>query len=122
MTGAHDFAHSAAAGRNDQRGNGHRDQLGDLVSAHGPDITGLCHASSSLVHGVAGISLSAGPTGSVPRIRFSSDAASSQLEAAQVTLDEAPCRDATATRRPVLAADRAAGLHLNPGTHRRGLR
>ncbi|MEV4640121.1 ATP-binding protein [Actinoplanes sp. NPDC049548] len=110
MTGVDDLARKkAAAGSNDQRGNGHRDRVWDLVSAHGPDVTRLCRASAALVPGVAGIGLSAGPAGSVPRLRFSSDTASSQLEAAQLTQDEGPCRDATATRRPVLAADLSAG-------------
>ncbi|GAA4964198.1 GAF domain-containing protein [Actinoplanes utahensis] len=57
--------------------------------------------------GVAGMGLSAGPPGAVPSVRFCSDTASSRLESAHLTLDEGPCRDATATRRPVLVADLA---------------
>ncbi|WP_328468726.1 ATP-binding protein [Actinoplanes sp. NBC_00393] len=72
-------------------------------------MTGLCRAGAALVPGIAGMGLSAGSVGSEPRIRFSSDTASSQLESAQLTLDEGPCRDATATRRPVLAADLTVG-------------
>ncbi|MEU4557502.1 ATP-binding protein [Actinoplanes sp. NPDC023936] len=112
MTGPPDHAGKAATskdGRGNGRGNGHRDRVWDLVSAYGPDITGLCRSSAALMSGVAGMGLSAGPPGTVPSVRFFSDTASSQLESAQVTLDEGPCRDATATRRPVLVADLAVG-------------
>ncbi|GAA2914573.1 hypothetical protein Acy02nite_17270 [Actinoplanes cyaneus] len=81
----------------------------DLVSAYGPDVTDLCRASTALMTGIAGMGLSAGPAGATPRIRHFSDIASSRLESAQLTLDEGPCRDATATREPVLVADLAAG-------------
>ncbi|MEU4419976.1 ATP-binding protein [Actinoplanes sp. NPDC024001] len=59
--------------------------------------------------GVAGVGLSAGPAGTVPQVRFCSDTASSRLESAQLTLDEGPCRDASAARQPVLVSDLAAG-------------
>jgi hypothetical protein len=109
MPGTPDDARKAATSHDDQRDNGHRDRVWDLVSAYGPDITRLCRASTSLMSGVAGMGLSAGPPGTVPDVRFSSDTASSLLESAQLTLDEGPCRDATATRQPVLVADLAAG-------------
>lgn len=77
-----------------------------LIRTYGPDLTGLCRAGSALIPDVAGIGLSAGPEGDpVPAIRFSSDPGSASIEAAQKTLDDGPCRDATATRRPVHAAD-----------------
>lgn len=82
------------------------DHVWDLIRAHGPDLTGLCRAGSALLPDIAGIGLSAGPEGSSsPRIRFSSDQGSASVEAAQETLDDGPCRDATATRSPVRAAD-----------------
>ncbi|MDI6104339.1 ATP-binding protein [Actinoplanes sp. NEAU-A12] len=109
MTGAHYFHPNSAAGKNSRRDGGDRDRVWDLVSTYGPDVTRLCRAGPALMSGVAGMGLSAGPAGTVPRIRFFSDTASSQLEAAQLTQDEGPCRDATATRRPVLAADLSAG-------------
>jgi anti-sigma regulatory factor (Ser/Thr protein kinase) len=78
----------------------------NLIRTYGPDLTGLCRAGSALIPDVAGIGLSAGPEGDpFPQIRFSSDQGSADLEAAQETLDDGPCRDATATRRPVHAAD-----------------
>ncbi|MFC6562690.1 GAF domain-containing protein [Actinoplanes utahensis] len=56
--------------------------------------------------GFAGIGLSAGrDDATVVQTRFSSDAGSASLEAAQETFDDGPCRDATVNRRPVYAAD-----------------
>ncbi|WP_229076800.1 ATP-binding protein [Actinoplanes sp. DH11] len=107
MTGERQSRGEPAAG--EHRAHGHRDRVWDLVSAYGPDVTALCRASTALMTGVAGMGLSAGPAGTVPRIRFFSDTASSRLESAQLTLDEGPCRDATATREPVLVADLAGG-------------
>ena len=48
MTGAYDFSRKAAAGRNNERGNGHRHRVWDLVRAYGPDVTGLCRAGAAL--------------------------------------------------------------------------
>ncbi|WP_328460965.1 ATP-binding protein [Actinoplanes sp. NBC_00393] len=109
MTGEQSSARKAVADRKNQHGNGHRNMVWDLVSAYGPDVTSLCHAGTALIPAIAGIGLSAGPPGSEPRIRFSSDTASSRLETAQLTLDEGPCRDATTMRRPILATDLASG-------------
>ncbi|MEV6598886.1 ATP-binding protein [Actinoplanes sp. NPDC051346] len=82
-----------------------------MVRTYGPDPAALCQAGTALMPDIAGLGLSAGrfaggpPAGSTPHTRFSSDATGSLLEAAQYTLDEGPCRDAAATRAPVLAAD-----------------
>ncbi|GLY05053.1 ATP-binding protein [Actinoplanes sp. NBRC 101535] len=77
-----------------------------LIRTYGPDLTGLCRAGSALMPDVAGIGISAGPEGDpFPQIRFSSDQGSAGIEAAQETLDDGPCRDATATRRSVHAPD-----------------
>ncbi|GIF01321.1 ATP-binding protein [Paractinoplanes rishiriensis] len=81
----------------------------DLVSAYGPDVTTLCRAGTSLMWGIDGLGLSAGPVGTVPEVRFSSDKISSRPESAQLTLGEGPCRDAAATRAPVWAPDLATG-------------
>jgi hypothetical protein len=67
MTGAHYPAPIAAADKDNERGDGER--VWDLVGAYGPDVTGLCRASTTLVSGPAGMGLSAGPLGTVPRIR-----------------------------------------------------
>ncbi|GAA4934352.1 ATP-binding protein [Actinoplanes utahensis] len=90
-------------------GNGHHDRIWDLVSAYGPDVTTLCRAGTTLMSGIEGLGLSAGPVGTVPRVRFFSDTTSSRLESAQLTLNEGPCRDAAANREPVWAADLATG-------------
>jgi anti-sigma regulatory factor (Ser/Thr protein kinase) len=108
MPGDHHSSRITAAGQGNPDGE-HRARVWDLVSAYGPDVTDLCHASTAVMTGIAGMGLSAGPPGSIPRIRYFSDIASSRLESAQLTLDEGPCRDATATREPVLVADLAAG-------------
>ncbi|MEV6596090.1 ATP-binding protein [Actinoplanes sp. NPDC051346] len=82
-----------------------------MVRTYGPDLAGLCRAGTALIPDIAGLGLSAGrfaggpPAGSTPHTRFSSDPTGSLLEAAQYTLDEGPCRDAAATRAPVLAVD-----------------
>ena len=109
MTDGHPSFRTTPAGESADRGNGHRDRVWDLVSAYGPDVTALCRAGTALVPGVGGLGLSAGPVGTVPDVRFFSDTISSRLESAQLTLDEGPCRDATATREPVWAADLATG-------------
>jgi anti-sigma regulatory factor (Ser/Thr protein kinase) len=89
--------------------SGSPDRVWGLVSAYGPDLAGLCQASGRLVPGVAGIGLSAGTPVSGPHIRFASDDTSFLLEDFQLTLDEGPCWDAAATRRPVVAADLTTG-------------
>ena len=109
MTGGHDLFRIAASGDDAATGNGHRDRVWDLVSAYGPDVITLCRAGTALMSGIDGLGLSAGPVGTVPEVRFSSDTISSRLESAQLTLDEGPCRDAAATRAPVWAADLATG-------------
>ncbi|OJF12623.1 ATP-binding protein [Couchioplanes caeruleus] len=82
-----------------------------MVRTYGPDLAALCRAGTALLPDIAGLGLSAGhiagspPAGSTPRTRFSSDPSGSRLESAQYTLDEGPCRDAAASRAPVLAAD-----------------
>jgi anti-sigma regulatory factor (Ser/Thr protein kinase) len=85
------------------------DRVWDLVRAYGPDLAGLCQASGRLVPGVAGIGLSAGNPVSGPLLRFASDDTSFLIEDLQLTLGEGPCRDAAATRRPVVAADLMTG-------------
>jgi anti-sigma regulatory factor (Ser/Thr protein kinase) len=109
LTGRRQFARNPSDGRDGGHGNGHRDWVWDLVSAYGPDITGLCRSGTTLMSGIAGMGLSAGPVGTAPPVRFFSDTASSRLESAQLTLGEGPCRDATATGRAVLVSDLAAG-------------
>jgi anti-sigma regulatory factor (Ser/Thr protein kinase) len=103
------FARNPVNDRNGEYGAGHRDRVWDLVSAYGPDLNGLCRSGTTLMSGIAGMGLSAGPAGTAPPIRFFSDTTSSRLESAQLTLDEGPCRDATSTGRPVLVSDLAAG-------------
>jgi hypothetical protein len=83
-------------------------QVWSLVGAHGPDVSGLCRACTTLLPGISGIGLAAGTSRSGPPIRFASDDASTQVEDFQRALDEGPCRDAAGTRRPVLAADLTA--------------
>jgi hypothetical protein len=77
----------------------------DLVGGYGPDLTGLCRASATILPGIAGVGLAAGTAGSGPPIRFTSDETSSQIEDFQHALDEGPCRDAASARQPVVAAD-----------------
>ncbi|MBB2948799.1 anti-sigma regulatory factor (Ser/Thr protein kinase) [Actinoplanes lutulentus] len=88
----------------------------DLIGAYGPDLVELCRAGTALMPGITGIGVSAGPLTAGPLLasqpgnatlltRFSSDRASARLESAQETLGDGPCRDATATRQPVHAAD-----------------
>jgi anti-sigma regulatory factor (Ser/Thr protein kinase) len=83
-------------------------EVWDLVSTYGPDVAGLCRASDRLMPGIAGVGLSAGNAPSGPLVRFTSDDVSSLIEDVQVTAGEGPCRDATATRRPVVAPDLSA--------------
>ncbi|MEU4624819.1 ATP-binding protein [Actinoplanes sp. NPDC023801] len=109
MTDGRHSARRAATGADPRRGNGHRDRVWDLVSAYGPDLATLCRAGTALMSGLGGLGLSAGPAGTVPAVRYFSDTTSSQLESAQLTLNEGPCRDVTATRDPVWAADLATG-------------
>ncbi|MFI7602502.1 ATP-binding protein [Actinoplanes sp. NPDC049681] len=87
-----------------------------MVRIYGPDPAVLCRAGTALLPDIAGLGLSAGrfaggpPVGTTPHTRFSSDLTGSMLEAAQYTLDEGACRDAAATRAPVLAADLTGAL------------
>jgi anti-sigma regulatory factor (Ser/Thr protein kinase) len=84
-------------------------EVWDLVGVHGPDVSGLCRAGTTLLPGITGIGLAAGTTRSGLPIRFTSDDTSLEVEDLQNMLDEGPCRDAAGTRRPVLAADLTAG-------------
>jgi anti-sigma regulatory factor (Ser/Thr protein kinase) len=89
--------------------NGRPAAVWDLVGVYGPDLTGLCRASATILPGIAGVGLAAGTAGSGPPIRFASDETSSQIEEIQRTLDEGPCRDAASARQPVVAADLTSG-------------
>lgn len=104
------------------------ERVWDLVNRYGPDVAGLCRAGVSLVPSVAGISVSAGNPLSEPDVRFTSDDTSALIEDFQLTLDEGPCRDAAATRQPVVAADltdehwRRRWPHFTPAAVRAGVR
>ncbi len=86
---------------------GPSDRVWDLVSAYGPEPVGLCRVIGRTVPGIDGIGLSAGSRASGPLLRFASDDAGFLIEDLQLALNEDPCRDAAATRRPVLPADLA---------------
>jgi anti-sigma regulatory factor (Ser/Thr protein kinase) len=85
------------------------ERVWNLIGSYGPDVAGLCQASATLVPGVSGIGLSAGAPLSVPHVRFSGDDTTALIEDFQHTLHEGPCRDAAATRQPVVAADLTTG-------------
>lgn len=82
----------------------------DLVGDCGPSLNALCRAGTALMPGISGLGLSAPPPShragdQVLETRFSSDQAAARIETAQETLDDGPCREATATRQAVHAAD-----------------
>ncbi|MEU4427517.1 ATP-binding protein [Actinoplanes sp. NPDC024001] len=84
--------------------DGYAEQVWALVSTYGPDVTRLCRAAPALLPDVAGLGLSAGDD-VLPQVRFSSDPASARMEELQYTLGEGPCRDVSASRASVMAAD-----------------